>query len=220
MAIPRNLGNLASGANTSGVLGTTKGGTGLTTVGTNGQVLASNGTSLNFITPSAGAMTLISTQTASNSASLEWTGLTGYNNYMLVFNTIKNVNNITSNLVQVGTGAGPTYTTSSYTAAISLRVASNSSLAYDSSSSGVKMADEAVHTSNLSNLSGELSLYNFTNTQPFVATGAAVYYRDAKYISQFTGGSLDTGSVYTAIRIIATSGNISSGTASLYGITS
>lgn len=51
MAIPRNLSNLAQGADTSGVLGTSKGGTGLTTVGTNGQVLQSNGTSLVFATP-------------------------------------------------------------------------------------------------------------------------------------------------------------------------
>jgi hypothetical protein len=34
MALPRNLGNLAQGANTSGVLQTSKGGTGLTSLGT------------------------------------------------------------------------------------------------------------------------------------------------------------------------------------------
>jgi hypothetical protein len=55
MAIPRNLGNLAQGANTSGVLGTSKGGTGLTTVGTNGQVLTSNGSSLVFANAGGGA---------------------------------------------------------------------------------------------------------------------------------------------------------------------
>ena len=220
MAIPRNLGNLAQGADSSGVLGTTKGGTGLTTVGTNGQVLQSNGSALVFATPSGGATVLISTQTASNSASLSWTGLTGYNNYMLVFNAIRNVNDATTNLVQVGTGAGPTYTTSSYTAAPGLRIPAGLTILEENSSSGVKMADESVNTGSVTYLSGQLSLCNFTNTQPFVATGAAVYFRDARYITQFIAGSLSTGSVYTAIRIIATSGNISSGTASLYGITS
>lgn len=68
MAIPRNLSNLAQGADTSGVLGTSKGGTGLTTVGTNGQVLQSNGSALVFATPSAGAMVLISTQNFTNQA--------------------------------------------------------------------------------------------------------------------------------------------------------
>jgi len=43
MTIPRDLSNLAPGANTSGVLQPSKGGTGLTSPGTNGNVLTSNG---------------------------------------------------------------------------------------------------------------------------------------------------------------------------------
>ena len=44
MTIPRDLSNLAPGANTSGVLQPTKGGTGLTASGAVGNVLTSNGT--------------------------------------------------------------------------------------------------------------------------------------------------------------------------------
>lgn len=44
MTIPRDLSNLAPGANTSGVLQPSKGGTGLTASGTVGNVLTSNGT--------------------------------------------------------------------------------------------------------------------------------------------------------------------------------
>jgi len=44
MTIPRDLSNLAPGANTSGVLQPTKGGTGLTASGTVGNVLTSDGT--------------------------------------------------------------------------------------------------------------------------------------------------------------------------------
>lgn len=78
MAIPRNLSNLAPGASSTGVLDVTKGGTGLTSVGTNGQVLQSNGSSLSWATPSSGAMSLVSTQTLSGGANLvEWTGLSG-----------------------------------------------------------------------------------------------------------------------------------------------
>ena len=50
MTIPRNLSFLAEGASSTGVLGTANGGTGLTTVGTNGQLLQSNGTSLQWAT--------------------------------------------------------------------------------------------------------------------------------------------------------------------------
>ena len=44
MTIPRNLSKLAQGADTSGVLGAANGGTGLTSVGTTGNILTSNGT--------------------------------------------------------------------------------------------------------------------------------------------------------------------------------
>jgi hypothetical protein len=59
-------------------------------------------------------MHFISTQTASSSASLQWTGLSpGYNNFMLVCNSI-----VTSAsalfLLQMGEGAGPTWETANY----------------------------------------------------------------------------------------------------------
>jgi hypothetical protein len=44
MTIPRNLSKLAEGADTNGVLGPSYGGTGLSSPGTNGNVLISNGT--------------------------------------------------------------------------------------------------------------------------------------------------------------------------------
>lgn len=53
MAIPRNLGNLASGADTNGVLGATKGGTGLASPGTSGNILTSNGTTWTSAAPAA-----------------------------------------------------------------------------------------------------------------------------------------------------------------------
>jgi len=53
MTIPRDLSNLAPGANTSGVLQPSKGGTGLTSPGTNGNVLTSNGTAWTSSAPAA-----------------------------------------------------------------------------------------------------------------------------------------------------------------------
>ena len=94
----------------TGTLGTANGGTGLTSVGTNGQVLQSNGSSLTWATPSAGAVTLISTQTVSG-GTLEWSGLTG-NNFMLVLSNLFSPSGGTDfALMQIGTTS---YTTSSY----------------------------------------------------------------------------------------------------------
>jgi len=57
MTIPRNLSILAEGASSSGVLGAAYGGTGLSSVGTLGNVLTSNGSAWISSTPSAGAAT-------------------------------------------------------------------------------------------------------------------------------------------------------------------
>jgi hypothetical protein len=54
MTQANNVAIESSQINSSGVLLTTGGGTGLATVGTNGQVLTSNGTTLSWVTPSAG----------------------------------------------------------------------------------------------------------------------------------------------------------------------
>lgn len=51
MAIPRNLGNLASGANTSGVLQPSKGGTGATTLTANNVILGNGTSAVNFVAP-------------------------------------------------------------------------------------------------------------------------------------------------------------------------
>jgi hypothetical protein len=53
--------NVATGS--TGTLPTTQGGTGLTTVGTAGQVLQSNGTTLSYVTPSSGGVTSLNGQT-------------------------------------------------------------------------------------------------------------------------------------------------------------
>ena len=53
--------NISTGS--TGTLPTTQGGTGLTTVGTAGQVLQSNGTTLSYVTPSSGGVTSLNGQT-------------------------------------------------------------------------------------------------------------------------------------------------------------
>ena len=57
MTQANNVAIESSQINSSGVLLTTGGGTGLSTVGTNGQVLTSNGTTLSWVTPSASTLT-------------------------------------------------------------------------------------------------------------------------------------------------------------------
>jgi hypothetical protein len=59
MTQAQNVAELSSDVNSSGVLQPAGGGTGLATVGTNGQVLTSNGTTLSYQTPAAAGVTSV-----------------------------------------------------------------------------------------------------------------------------------------------------------------
>jgi hypothetical protein len=77
MAIPRNLGNLAQGANSSGVLQPSYGGTGLTSAGTAGNVLVSNGTAWTSTAPASsgapiGALQLMAGPTTTTYPGSSW----------------------------------------------------------------------------------------------------------------------------------------------------
>lgn len=223
MGIPRNLSNLAPGANTTGVLGTSKGGTGLATVGTNGQVLQSNGTSLVYATPSAGAMTLISTQTASSSATLSWTGLSTYSQYMLIFQNLVPGTNSNSLRMQVGTGGGPAYLTSSYTFAGVFNDSygsSPSSADAQNQASFYLSAFASITTGAVQGTSGQI-IFSGCNSNYLTIQGqtSVANVSGASGAYNFTGFQ-STSQTITAIRVFFNSGNIASGRASLYGISS
>lgn len=210
--------NLATGV--TGTLPTANGGTGLTTVGTNGQVLSSNGSTLTWTTPSAGAMTLISTQTASGSSSLSWTGLTGYNAYVLIVNNIVLSNSSNWFRVQVGYGETPTYISTGY------RTAGN----------GSQGAGAAVYVNSVSNESafgmgresgiqnnspvyGNFTFYGISSQIGF--TGQLGYYdSNSGYMTTMASAGTLTSGTYpiTALKVYMNVGTITSGSISLYGI--
>ena len=191
--------------------------------GTSGQVLTSGGTSASptWTTPSSGAMTLISTLTASSSASLAWTGLSGYDKYMLVFKKLIPASNGFLQLT-FGTGAGPTYITSNYNTYV------NSSGSYVSNAYIYLSTDSATYLGNTtaSGISGFCYLNGFSSSGN--ATSTSTVYSDSintvtppYLITNLAGGSTTANSVnITALKIVYSSGNIASGTASLYGISS
>ena len=175
----------------------------------------------------SGAVTLISTQTASGSSYLTWSGLTTYNNYYLVVDGLKGSTNNTQLYFQFGEGSTPTWQTSNYNVSF-----------VESSSSGT--ANTNVYPGNangflgyngaLSTISGNGNIVtvNFVN---FLSSSVyKTYVANYCYISGSAGATVNTGifggsyvgdtNPITAIRLFASSGNIASGTASLYGISS
>jgi hypothetical protein len=215
MSIPRNLGAFADNVTSTGTLNVT----GINATGTPSSttVLAGNGS---WVTPSAGAMTLISTQTASNSASLEWTGLSGKNNYILMLNCIRPVTNATQLYLQFGTGS-TTYVTSGYYYGFQGEL---SSATYTdngfANASGIAPFNNYNTVAN-NGTSAIYNIYNMNNSQDTYLNGlwTLAINTSPVYFSGYIGGAL-TGNttIKTAIRLILSSGNISSGTASLYSI--
>ena len=197
--------------------------------GTSGQVLTSGGTSASptWTTPSSGAMSLISTQTASNSASLSWTGLT-LDKYMLVYEyAYPSVASASFLGVQFGVGSTPTYNTSSYQSFTNIQYnggtgnvsyfVNSGSLIYISADSG----NSSSYAQNGSVLMQSLT-YNSTVSPPSLTgiSGGTSYTQSANCVTTSWGRDRNYNSPVTAIKVLFSSGNITSGSFSLYGISS
>ena len=196
----------------------------LGSLGTSGQVLTSGGASVapSWSTPSAGAMTLISTQTASSSSDLHWTGLSGYDKYLLVINSISLGYNLGASLImRFGTGSGPTYITSGYSAEL-LDIYSGGTVSGFGSSSYIMVSGyQGVYSP--SAISANIQLSGFNNTSAYPSFQSIASYQtgsQAQALDVAAGVYLSTGNIITALKIYSTSGTIISGSASLYGITS
>jgi hypothetical protein len=169
----------------------------------------------------ASALTLISTQTASNSAALSWTNLSGYTNYILIFKNLI-LSSSTYPLLQIGTGTTPTWVSSGYYQAGTTYSNSDSVRAINNpAGSNFSLSNEWSGT-NTSAPYGITGVCNFSGLQNyFLITGQAGGWVSSSVFENDTySGGVNSSNVTTAIKIYVASGNITSGTASLYGITS
>lgn len=215
----------AGSAPTYGTLGTSAGGTGLTTVGTNGQVLQSNGSTLSWATPSSGAMTLISTQTASFASSITFTGLSNsYFSYVIIGSNLTGSPAGTVVLSgQVSTDNGSTIRTASYYYRIlNINSGSNTySSGGGSNSTYGQLMQGALPTSTGSYLKVELYGFGGSNYPAFLCYGSTPYDPNAGSGTEWYGGNGWAGSSANAFQInSAMSGGSFSGTFKLYGISS
>jgi hypothetical protein len=218
----------------SGTLGPTNGGTGLTSPGASGNILTSNGTAWTSAAPAGGSsFNLISTVPSNGTDNiLAFTGLSGYNNYYLIFNNITDIAVYANLLIQLGTGSPVTWVTSGYLSTYSRIISGNTSSTtqQNASASGVNIAVSASTSGPVSglNVSGEYSILDMTNGKyPHIigSTVESVAVVPNTQSNLYTAqGMLNNTSVKTGIRIIpvgtivvAAAGEM---TASLYGISS
>jgi hypothetical protein len=214
--------NLASGSNGTIPYQSASGTTQMLAVGTSGQVLQTNGAGApSWVTPSAGAMTLINTQTASNSSSIEFTGLSGYDKYFLIIDDIST--NGSYSYIVLGTGAGPTYLTSGYGYIYFSNTGTTSGL---TTNAGYYNASASQWTIANPNFGGNNPINTTVNMAGFTSgVGQSI-----QSVSSMIGvgafdrtafsGYISNSSNVTAIKISPNIGVFASGTISLYGISS
>jgi hypothetical protein len=226
------------------VLGGGAGGAPVTTAAlTNGQLLigstgadpvpASLSAGSNItITPSAGgisiaaasgtpgAMTLVSTQTASSSATLDFTGLTG-KKYLLIGRILQPATNSVEAWIRIGTGGGPTFSTSNYR--WSARYSGSTGtvgVTNNNSDAKFNLAGAIPNSGGSTSLGVSFTMYIDTDNSTFTTLMGDVIQDNTDtitYSSMFAGRWTNAAAI-TGIRFMFSSGNVTSGSVSLYAL--
>lgn len=187
-----------------------------TAYGTSGQVLQSNGDAPPTWVSASSAMTLVSTQTASNSAQIDWTGLDSTYTYFVLYTNVFTQYDSKWLGVRIGFGAGPTYVTSNYKR--SYIAPSGSYTTFSASSSDTQFTLGSQFYTAATNEPGAGNFYVSQSTTSSRVNLHGV--TNGSYTVTPVGGyCLNSGSAaFTAIRILTDGGYIASGTFSLYRI--
>jgi len=187
--------------------------------GSSGQVLTSNGgAALPSFKASSGVgnLVLLSSQSASGSASLVFTSLisASYNTYLLVWSNVQPATNGAKITMKVSTNNGSTYLATGYQSGIYF-------IAYNNSGTGISgvTTDYDISTSidNTSFASGQLWLTNTGNGATSQIYGNSTQISGGITYAGIIVGT-NTATSVNAFQIIASSGNITSGTFTLYGL--
>jgi hypothetical protein len=194
-----------------------------------------NNNSLSAITTlpasiSGGAMTLISEQTASSSATISFTsGIDDtYDSYVFKFINIHPANDTVEFQFQGDTGTNTNYNqtiTSTYFRTYHDEADTATGLAYygvndQAQGTGYQDLTDDVGNGNDESLAGSLFLYNPSSTtfvKHFIAT-TTDYNSNDHNLSQYIAGYFNTTSAITRISFKFEAGNIDSGVIKLYGI--
>ena len=178
-----------------------------------------------------GAMTLISTQTASSSSTISFTsGIDStYKEYIFKFINMHPNGNAKQFKFQVDTGTNTNYnqtlTTSSF-AAYHNEAGDSTSLAYNNvdhaQGTGFQHLSISTGNDNDQSVSGELHLFDPSNTtfvKHFFARSSTYTANDHVY-DLYVGGYFNTTTAITRVQFKYDSDTIDSGTIKMYGVTS
>ena len=177
-----------------------------------------------------GAMTLLSTQTASTSATISFTsGIDStYDSYVFKFYDIHPANDNADFSFQVDTGTNTSYNqtiTSTCFESYHNEADSDTTLGYSTAgdlaqSTSFQPLVRGIGNDNDQSGSGELSIYSPSSTtfvKHFMANGNLYLHNDYSR-NMFVAGYVNTTTALTRVQFKFNSGNIDSGTIKLYGI--
>jgi hypothetical protein len=184
-----------------------------------------------FANASGGTLILLSTQTASASATIDFTtGLDStYDEYIFKFIDIHPENDAVGFNFNMSTDGGSTYAVTKTTTefgAFHNEADTVTGLGYNASNDlAQSTSDQRLSSVDLGNgadesLSGSLTLFNPSSTtyvKHFICNNN--YYHEANYsVENFVAGYGNTTSAVNAVRFIMSSGNIDDGIIKLYGV--
>ena len=191
-------------------------------VGTSGQVLTSNGAAAlpTFQTVPGGKQVLITTQTVSGVADVEFNSLISgaYKDYFMTFSNVSTSVDADSLLVQVSDDGGSTWKATGYDSTNFRFYPGGATTA--SSTTGIFLSAPAGEWSTLSTGAGDFTLFYTSSASKALIQGKSCFPS-----TNFTGGNIGTSFggqcpaslTINSIRFVMSSGNIS-GNFSLYGI--
>lgn len=191
------------------------------TVGTAGQVLTSNGAGVlpTFQAPQVGAMTKISTQTASASATIDFTGLSStYKKYIIECIDVEPAS-AADLLVRYEISAA-WVTTSTYGTSGQGRAADSTAATLENTGTSINMTGGQIVATGANNGNHFTVTINNPSHSKVTRIGfTAEYLADAGRQFWMAGAGYNTSTTaVTGIRFFMSTGNITSGTFVLYGI--
>ena len=196
-----------------------------TGAGTSGQFLKSNGAAAlpSWVSASVtGTLVLLSTQTASSSATINFTSTitNTYNDYLLIFNNVYPATNGQSLSLAFSVNNGSTYIATNYQSGTNRLDYNSATITNANSTTDIRLSYGISSTTTNAAGNGFVWLYNMQNSgQPVVGGLYSGFTNTTSVMSNTTIQGWNTANTnINAIRLNFSSGNISTGTFSLYGL--
>lgn len=164
----------------------------------------------------------LGTQTASNSASLAFTSLitSQYPVYLIKVRNLLPATNNVNLLVTFSTDNGATYLNTNYKwSSRKTTDSTNAVLSSSDSDSSITLATALSNTASQGGLNGDINLFGFAQSRIAKVNGLFSFYDQTPSAANNQAGGINTSTTaVTAISFAMSSGNITSGSLTLYGM--